>query len=205
MEREHKLTTLKSGFLSRVLPITVITLSGFTPAYANLLVNGNFSEPGTGCEAGTTKLPGWTVTAGNIDIESTSCSGIVGKSETYFLDLTGSNANDVGAISQTIKTVVHQKYNLTFYFGGNPQWQTLPYANDSALKAMTVYINGAISGVYSVQTAGVSTTNAQWSFHTITFTATTTSTTILFQSLNGSTTNPSVFGPLLDNVAVNAS
>jgi choice-of-anchor C domain-containing protein len=200
------MSAIKSIILSRLLPITGVALfAGFSPAYANLLVNGNFSEPGTGCESGTKTLPGWTVVAGNIDIESASCSGIGGKSETYFLDLTGSQTNDVGAISQTFKTVAHQKYNLTFYFGGNPQWQSLPYANDSALKAMTVYVNGAIAGVYSVQTAGVSTTNAQWSYHTITFTASTTTTTITFQSLNGSATNPSVFGPLLDDVSVNAT
>jgi hypothetical protein len=99
---------------------------------------------------------------------------------------------------------VGRKYHLSFEFGGNPQWQEFSYPNDSALKAMAVFVNGSIAGVYSVGTAGVPVTDPQWRRHKIIFTATSTSTQIAFQSLNGSLSNPSDFGPLLDAVDVSA-
>jgi hypothetical protein len=186
-----------------------IFLAGLQQSHAatNLITNGDFHLPGTGCAAGTTTLPGWTVVSGNIDIESVACSGIASAlGETYFLDLTGSfgssSENDVGSISQTITTVVGQKYKLTFSFGGNPQWQEFSYPNDSELKVMTVYLNGAISGAYKVNTTGVSVTDGQWKEKEILFTATSTTTTVTFSSLNGSLTNPSDFGPLLGNVVI---
>jgi hypothetical protein len=91
---------------------------------------------------------------------------------------------------------------LTFDFGGNPQWQDFPYPNDSSYKAMAVFVNEAIAGIYGVETAGASVTDAQWIRHEILFTATSTSTDITFESLNGSISNPSVFGPFLDWVIV---
>lgn len=196
-------------FIQKIPAIGVLLFAGFSSAYANtnLVVNGNFSEPGTGCAAGTTTLPGWTISAGNIDIESASCSGLnSAHGGTYFLDLTGSHAengvNDVATLSQTIVTVVGQAYKLTFSFGANPQGQTMPYPNDSELKAMTVYVNGSLSGVYRTHTAGVAPTDPQWKQREICFVATSTSTTITFDSLNGSVTNPSDFGPLLDDVSL---
>jgi hypothetical protein len=202
--------------LAHLLPVVgMFVLACASPAKAspNLVANGNFAigAPPSGCVAGTTTLTDWSVTAGNIDIDSAApgCSGIAAApGATYFLDLTGSFAgygrNDVGAISQSINTVVGQKYSLTFYFGGNPQWQEFGYPNDSSLKAMDVFLNGAISGVYSVNTAGVPANDAQWKKEKIVFTATSTNTKISFDSLNGSASNPSDFGPLLDEVKVSA-
>ena len=193
----------------RVFPISAaLLLAGYSPAHAaNLILNGNFHLPGAGCQAGTTVLPDWTVVSGNVDIEDATCTGgLPPKNGTYYLDLTGSfavGASDVGVISQTITTVVGQQYALTFAFGGNPQWQEFTtYPNDSEYKAMAVFVNGAISGVFGVHTAGVAVTNAQWTTKKIPFTATSASTTVTFQSLNGSATNPSNFGPLLDGVSV---
>ena len=187
--------------------------TNFASAATNLVSNGNFGvgAPSSGCVAGTTSLTGWTVTSGNVDIDSAAqgCSGITAApGASYFVDLTGSHAenaiNDVGAISQDINTVAGQKYSLSFYFGGNPQWQGSLYPNDSSLKAMDAFVNGSIAGVYSVNTAGVPLTDAQWTKEKIVFTATSTNTVISFDSLNGSSSNPSDFGPLLDDVSVKA-
>jgi hypothetical protein len=196
----------------------LLVVSG-TPAHAttNLIVNGNFAQGFTTCTAGVTSLPGWTVVSGNIDIgDDANCNGGPNQpngaaGETFYADLTGSHAengvNDVGVIAQTIATVVGQQYNLSFYFGGNSQWQEyigiLP--NDSPFKAMDVFVNGAISGVYGVDTAGVPVTDAQWTKENVVFTATSTSTQISFDSLNGSASNPSDFGPFLDGVSVSAA
>lgn len=160
-------------------------------------------------EAGTTSVPGWTVVSGNVDFEDITCTNGLSAPDgtTYYLDLTGSFApteNDIGTIAQTVTTVVGQQYKLTFDFGGNPQWQIFTYPNDSTLKAMIVFINGSLLGVYEVETDGVLPTDPQWKEKKILFTATSTSTTITFQSLNGSVSNPSDFGPLLGNVVLRA-
>jgi choice-of-anchor C domain-containing protein len=175
--------------------------------HVNLVVNGSFESPGSGCVAGATSLPGWTINSGNIDIINSACTGGLPAADgTYYLDLTGSHAengvDDVGVISQYIATQVGQKYHLSFEFGGNPQAKEFSFPNDSELKALAVFLNGAIAGVYSVHTERASVTNPQWRRHEISFTATSASTQVMFQSLNGSASNPSDFGPLLDAVDV---
>jgi Protein of unknown function (DUF642) len=189
--------------LALFLPLVgVLLLAGVPARGANLILNGALKPALPGCQAATTNLPGWTVSAGNIDIVHATCSGIRPAYGTYFVDLTGSGARDVATISQTITTEVGQQYRLTFDFGGNPQWQDFPYPNDSSYKAMAVFVNRAIAGIYGVETAGASVTDAQWARHKNLFTATSTSTEITFESLNGSVSNPSVFGPFLDWVVV---
>ena len=199
------LVTWRVLFQSGVLAFAAVTSA---TAGENLMANGTFVPASATCEAGTTSIPSWTVVAGNVDVVDAACnSNMKGPDSTsWYLDLTGSYAedgeNDVGTLAQTVTTVVGKSYQLTFYFGGNPQWQGNVYPNDSALKVMTVYVNDSIAGAYSVATAGVAYTDAQWQRKAITFTATSTSTTITFESLNGSTANPSDFGPQLGNVVL---
>lgn len=208
--RPHSASRTLAGFLPLVGVAAIFAatpaLAGSELAPVNLIVNGSFESPGAGCVAGATTVPGWSVSSGNVDIISAACSGMNAANGTYFLDLTGSYAgsgvDDVGTISQAVATVAGQRYTLNFRFGGNPQWQNFPYPNDSSLKAMAVFVNGAIAGVYSVTTQGVASSDPQWKERRITFTATSTATEIRFESLNGSTSNPSDFGPLLDNVTV---
>lgn len=195
----------------------LIALSATAPANAaNLIVNGDFATgaPASGCSAGLVNgsLPGWTIT-NNVDIDSAlqpfdppaGCSGISPPVGTYFIDLTGSGAeggvNDRGSISQTVSTQVGQTYDLSFYFGGNPQWQYLRYPNDGPVKAMDVLLNNDAYGTYSVNTAGAAVTNGQFTAENLYFTATSSSTTIGFESLNGvGITAPSDFGPLVADV-----
>lgn len=174
---------------------------------SNLLANGSFESPGAGCFAGTTSLPGWTVTTGNIDIMDVTCSDMAAADGTYFIDLTGSHGAGAGTINQTVATTVGAQYNLSFYFGGNPQWQTQAgnpfsiYPNDGPIKSMDVLINGVQQGnTYSVDTTGLAYTNPDWMFESVTFTATSASTTLSFESLNGA--NGTVYGPLLDGVSL---
>ena len=194
--------------------LSVLAVAMVAPnAYAiNLVTNGSFEigAPSGGCQAGATSLSGWTVTAGNIDIDSATpgCSGITPADGTYFVDLTGSWSNDVGAIAQDITTAIGTQYNLSFYFTGNPQWQVgagcaSGYANDGATKAMRVTA-GAVTQTFSVDTTGASCVSPQWTLENVLFTATSTTTTLLFQSLNGATA-ASVYGPLLDGVSVNVA
>jgi hypothetical protein len=193
------------------LPIAVgLILAGARPAHANLLTNGSFESPGTGCVAGATSLPGWTVSAGNIDIINATCTGGMAAADgAYYVDLTGSGAergaNDVGKIDQSVSTQVGQQYRLSFYFGGNPQWQEFSYPNDSPIKSMNVLLNSSLIENYTVNTTGVAVTDPQWILETLFFTATSGTTQISFQSLNGANpTLPSDFGPQLDGVNLTA-
>jgi hypothetical protein len=181
---------------------------------ANLVINGNFATgaPASGCAPGITSLPGWAVT-NNVDIDSAvqpfpACSGISPPVGTYFLDLTGSYApaeDDRGTVSQTIATHPGATYDLSFFFGGNPQWQSYVgvYPNDGPIKAMDVFLNGTVVGTYVVNTAGVPITDGQFTLENIDFTATGSTTILSFESLNGvGVTSPSDFGPLLADVSL---
>lgn len=195
---------------SAVIAGVVALIVGQSADATNLLVNGSFEQgaPAFGCAPGFTPLPGWNITAGNIDIDSAAsgCSGITAADGNQFVDLTGSFANgsgnDVGAIAQTVATTVGAQYSLSFYFGANPQAAYLTqYPNDGPIKSMNVLLNGALDANYTLNTTGVSFTNAQWARETLYFTATSDQTTVGFQSLNGLSA-PSDFGPLLDGVVL---
>jgi Protein of unknown function (DUF642)/PEP-CTERM motif len=201
-----------------VLAAALTVLFTTHAANANLLVNGNFAAgaPASGCAAGISDpapgvsspdLPGWLIT-NNVDIDSAvqpfpACSGISPPKGTYFIDLTGSFApaeDDRGTVYQTVTTHPGATYDLSFYVGGNPQWQAYEgvYPNDGAIKAMDVLLNGDVIGTYSVNTAGVPITDGSFKLENIDFTATSSTTTLSFESLNGvGVTSPSDFGPLL--------
>ena len=66
---------------------------------------------------------------------------------------------------------------------------------------MDVLLNSDVIGTYSVNTAGVPITDGSFSLENIDFTATSSTTTLSFESLNGvGVTSPSDFGPLLAGV-----
>ena len=175
---------------------------------AHALTNGSFESPGTGCQGATTSLPGWTVSTGNIDIVNSACSAVAAADGTYYLDLTGTvGSGPGGTITQSIATTAGTQYTLGFYFGGNPQWQTQPgnpfssYLNDGPVKSMEVLVNGSqLGATYTIDTTGNLWTNAGWTHESTTFTATSSSTSLAFESLDSGT-----YGPLLDGVSVTAA
>jgi choice-of-anchor C domain-containing protein len=173
-----------------------------TDAHASLVTNGSFEAPGSVCVAGATSLPGWTVGSANIDIINAACSGMGAAAGTWFVDLTGSGGAGAGSIYQTVATTPGQQYVLSFYFGGNPQWQYLGYANDSPFKSMNVLINGNLQGTFGVNTTGFAYGDPGWNLDQLHFIAASSSTQIGFVSLNGS--NRTVYGPLLDGVNLEA-
>jgi len=205
----------KKSLLASAMALVFAAQEGAADAnMPNLIVNGNFAANGK-ClgDVGGTTISGWKVTAGNVDIGSGPCwNGMAApvpgpESEyfptlTYYVDLTGSYY--AGSLSQTIATGPGDYYQLSFYFAGNPQWQYFPtLANDSPFKAMVVWINGKIAGAYSVTTLAWPINQADWQFEGIFFEATSTETTITFQSLNGAPMDGgSDFGPLLTGVVL---
>jgi choice-of-anchor C domain-containing protein len=183
--------------LPRIVATAIVLALSSTAVNANLVTNGSFEQPGTGCASGTTSLPGWTV-GGNIDIDNSTapCSTIPAADGSYFVDLTGSFS--AGSITQAFATTVGETYSVSFFFGGNPQWQYLSYPNDSAIKSMNVGIDGNVVGTYSIDTTGLGFSDAGWTQRSFLFTATSDSTLLGFTSLN----SVGVYGPLLDNVNV---
>lgn len=89
---------------------------------AELLTNGNFEdgpEPDpagrgfTPYEAGSTAIPGWTITRGSVDYIGPYWQHADGRRS---IDL---NGNEPGAIAQTIRTRPGRKYRVTFGLAGN--------------------------------------------------------------------------------------
>ena len=185
----------------RVCFALILSFAGIR-AHASLVTNGSFESPGTGCVAGATALPGWTVGSANIDIVDSACSGMGAADGTWFVDLTGSFGAGAGSIYQTVATTTGQQYALSFYFGGNPQWQYLGYANDSPFKSMNVLIDGTLQGTFGFNTTGFGYGDPGWNLDQLYFIASSSSTKVEFLSLNGA--NGTVYGPLLDGVTLDA-
>lgn len=184
----------------------LISLACTSVAHAELVVNGSFDvgAPSGGCIAGATTLPGWTVASGNVDvIAAPVCVPEVGADGPYFIDLTGSFGGGGALIYQDLATAIGQQYNLSFYFGANPGWQWLGYANDSPIKSMDVLLGGVVAGHFSQDTTGRAPGDAGWLHESILFTASSSATRLAFQSLNSA--NGTVFGPYLDGVSVEAT
>jgi hypothetical protein len=90
----------------------------------NLVANGGFENPGTGITipsgghhtyASGDTFPGWQVTSGSVDIQTSAHGGV--HSGLYALDLAGSAA---GSISQTLSTVAGQQYTLELWYAAHP-------------------------------------------------------------------------------------
>jgi len=194
----YKMKVVRIMKLRNFLVATLALGLGAPAAYANLLVNGSFEQPGTSCFSATTTLPGWNVVSGNIDIDTgtSRCSGISAADGNFFIDLLGSSYP--GTIEQSFETTAGSAYMVSFWFGGNPQWQYLPYANDGPIKSMNALIDGDIAATYSIDTAGMSAYDAGWLLYSFEFVASSATTTLGFQSLN----TGGVFGSFLDGVTV---
>ena len=159
---------------------------------ANLLVNGSFeegAEPGGGgfttVGVDGTALKGWKVTAGSVDHIDTYWKAAHGGRS---LDL---NGNDVGAISQTFKTVKGQKYAVSFALAAN---------FDSGADSLKVKVSAAGKAEeFTFEKKEVSKENMGWVIKTWEFTATDDETTLDIASLH---TDEAFCGPALDDVIV---
>jgi len=176
---------IASSALSALLFVGLVGTASAAPVNSN----GSFEtgiEPGvfTTLLAGdNTSIPGWTVESGSVDYIGTYWSASDGDRS---LDLTGFNA---GAVSQTFPTVVGHTYEVTFDLAGNP-------AGPPAVKTLEVDAGGTATS-YNFDVTGHTLADMGWQQETFSFTATGTSTTLTFTSLDNT-----FYGPALDNVAV---
>jgi choice-of-anchor C domain-containing protein len=191
---------MKRSFLA----IAAIASVGLcTPASASLIVNGSF-EAGlasigdfTTLNGGdSTSITGWTVTGGQNAID------YIG---TYWQPADGSRSLDLngllpGGIKQTFSVVLGQTYQVSFEMAGNP-------AGGPVVKTLNGIVDVVTDG-FTFDTTNTSLSNMGWKPMSFTFTATTTSETLDFESTTTANSNnptyPFAFGPALDNVSVTA-
>ena len=169
------------------------------PAHASLITNGSFEngiDPGsftTLNAVDTTSLTGWTVASGNIDYIGTYWTASNGSRS---LDLNGMVP---GSISQTFSGLVAgQTYVVSFDLAGNPDGGPQP-------KMITVTTNEADFNA-SFDSSNTSRSSMGWKLESFTFVALGSTDTLTFASnttgFSGNDSDPTAFGPALDNVSV---
>jgi choice-of-anchor C domain-containing protein len=175
------------------------------PAWANSLVaNGSFE---IGVPTGdfvtvqggdTTSIQGWEVTGASVDYIGTYWTSADGVRS---LDLDGTPG--AGGVKQDIATVPGQTYTLSFALAGNP---TITGDNrDLPYPVKTIGVNVGVDGMsqsftFDFSVAGKDASHMGWVTETLSFTATSETTTLSFRSMDDPATG--YCGPALDNVVV---
>jgi choice-of-anchor C domain-containing protein len=166
-----------------------------TRSEPNLLVNGSFEEgpepdaagPGfTPYEAGSTAIPGWTVTRGSVDYIGPYWQHADGRRS---IDL---NGNEPGAIAQTFRTRMGATYRVTFSLAGNN------CGDSGGLKTLVVRAAGREQD-FDFDATGRTYADMGWIVRSWEFTAEADETTLEFSS---TTETPQACGPALDRVSV---
>lgn len=161
----------------------------------NLLVNGSFEDgpepdaagPGfTPYEAGSTAIPGWSITRGSVDYIGPYWQHADGRRS---IDL---NGNEPGAIAQTFRTRMGATYRVTFSLAGNN------CADSGGLKTLVVRAAGREQD-FSFDATGRTYADMGWIVRSWEFTAEADETTLEFSS---TTETPQACGPALDRVSV---
>ena len=180
------LATLGTPGISRALPFQNGSFEDGPTAPVNFCAAcgapyiGTFFAPYGG-------IPGWTVTAGSIDIIFlTGTAGWSASNGLRSIDLDGLSG---GTMVQTFATVAGSTYTVSFDLAANF------YAGD-LIKSVLVSAPG-FSQIYTFTSAGRTALNMGWVTETFEFVATGSSSTLSFDSQTNS-----AFGAALDNVRV---
>lgn len=172
-------------------PIVLLALSVAMggAAQAAPFQNGSFETgPAAGSfvnlPAGNTQITGWTVTGANIDYIGTYWTAADGSRS---LDLSGGSA---GGVQQAFDTQAGHVYRVSFSLAGNPTCAP-------TIKTVQVQATGGASTNYTFDVTGHSQASMGWTTQIYTFTATGSTSTLSFTSLDNTPC-----GPALDNVVV---
>ena len=169
-------------------------LKDFAAKANNLVINGSFEDgPDAGTQGfksldeGSTEIKGWTVTRGQIDYVGSYWQAADG---THSIDLQGSTGT-IGGIKQTFPTTKGQKYRVTFALAGNP---------DKGPTEKILEVNAADqTKTFTFDITGKTRQDMGWVTVTWEFTAKDDMTTLEFYAPR---TEPSGWGPVIDNVSV---
>jgi choice-of-anchor C domain-containing protein len=174
--------------------LMMIALVGGAAAapFTNGSLEGGPSTFQFGIPAGSTAIPGWVVSVGNVDWEGPPPLGWQPSDGINSLDLVGTGG--IGGVQQTFDTVPSTTYVVTFDLAGN-------YAAPPVVKPLAVTVDG-VTHNYTFDTTGKSGTSMGWVTQSFTYVATGTSSTINFVSdvtASGGSLNA---GAALDNVRI---
>jgi choice-of-anchor C domain-containing protein len=190
-KKEKKTTAMKKLKFIALIGMLAVALGAVT-AQATPFSNGSFetpaspfTQPFTTLLSGSTAIDSWTVGGNSIDWIGTYWTPQDGDRS---LDMSGNNA---GSIAQTFDTILNQQYEVKFWMAGNP-------AGDPDIKTQNVAA-AAANANFTFDLNGYDLVNMGWVEKSFLFTATGTSTTLTFTSLDNT-----AYGPALDNVSVNA-
>lgn len=172
--------------------VAVLGLSGPVAASTNLVINGDFSLPVVGAGSDVfvgvgQSIPGWRVVGapGNIAIMSGTFSqnGFTFDADgtSQWLDLTGISNSQTG-VEQTVDTVAGAHYALRFATGNVYN----PGGIFATKSTVAVLVDGAVVRT-TTNSLGRGTTKQVWSDITVSFVASSPSTTIEFLNKDPST------------------
>jgi len=164
----------KNKLRNILLLAALLLLAAPSVAQANLILNPSFEDPGAN----------WTYD--NVDWWTGAATA---KDGVYIIDL---NSSTPGSISQSFATTIGQQYGVTFWLAGNPE-------EGSTTKYMQVTAGNVPNRQFSFDINGYTLENMGWTEKSFLFTATGTTTTLLFESLS-----PGWSGAVIDLVSVDA-
>ncbi len=159
------------------------TSVGIVAVHDNLVTGGDFLGSGTPATY-TTYTSGqtfsdWTVTAGGVDLLGDNYERSPGGGNG--VDLGGGvlspGVGYTGTISQTLATVAGQEYEVSFELSG-------AWFSNLTTKDVRVGFGGTSQDIAIDMPVGWSSTDLKWSSQTLTFTATSASTDLTFESLD---------------------
>jgi choice-of-anchor C domain-containing protein len=195
--------------MKRAIPILaalVLLFGSGKQVKADFIVNGGFEQPGgltsdVDFMAGNTSIVGWTIVAGSVDIVPTNGGHWPAYQGQQSLDLDGESA---GTISQTFATTAGMTYQLSFAYGNNPGGGAAAAGDDPGNPIRTANVSILDAGGASLLSQdigheGSTAADMNWTIFTGSFTADSTTTTLVFTS----TDPPTSYGGItLDAVSV---
>lgn len=186
---------------STAILTSLLTLAG--AAQANLIVNGSF-EQGTfspviadhfvDLNPGDTKLTGWAVQEGRKANWHRAENFNVSPAQDgrYMVDLNDTSGGNTAGLYQIFNTTAGSTYSLSFWLAG-------PQVSFGTPRGVRVSV-GDQANVLVTAPASDPVNNITWYQQTLAFTATGTSTTLLFDGFDQSSRN--FWGAFIDNVCV---
>jgi hypothetical protein len=161
--------------------------------------NHGFWAP-IGYAGATDTIPDWTVSGGGVDWHDSDLSvpnSMIAADSDRLVDLNSCCGNAPGVISQTIATTPGVSYTMRFFYSGHPFSDC--YFGPKLMRASA----GSASTVVSADPLAEGYLNSAniWHAASVSFTASSSSTVISFESLENDGT---CAGPLVDNVWVMA-
>jgi subtilisin-like proprotein convertase family protein len=155
--------------------------------YATAWYNGFEDSSSPNTTAGNHFAGGWLVNFGSIDLVANGYSGSTAYQGNYYIDLDGSAP---GEISTNISTIAGATYTLNFAYTENPNAATTP--------KVAVKINGITRKTVTANIVN-SWASLNWQTTSVVFTASSSSTFLVFDSLDPS---GDISGVLLDAVSL---